>query len=88
MDPTPLIERVLDDERFADGLDEPEAMLLIQALTDRVRNLAARSTDDAAARRQTDELCRQARQIAQAAAAAPSGQAGTVLRRRLAEWPA
>jgi hypothetical protein len=68
MDPAPLMERVLDDEGLTDGLDEPEAMLLVDALTRRVQALAAGTTDAAQARRQTDDLCRLARQVAQAAA--------------------
>ena len=68
MDPAPLVERVLDDEGLTAGLDEPEAMLLVEALTKRVRTLATGTTDAAQARRQTDELCRVARQVAQAAA--------------------
>ncbi|HKB06015.1 MAG TPA: hypothetical protein VKD90_27720 [Gemmataceae bacterium] len=68
MDPAPLLERVLDDEGLTAGLDEPEATLLVEALTKRVQTLAAGTTDAAQARRQTDELSHVARQIAQAAA--------------------
>jgi hypothetical protein len=68
MDPIPLVERVLDDEGLTAGLDEPEGMLLVQALTDRVRTMAARAGDSTQARRQADEICRVGRQIAQVAA--------------------
>jgi hypothetical protein len=67
MDPAPLLERVLDDEGLTAGLDEPEAMLVVDALTKRVRTLATGTTDAAQAQRQTDELCRVARQVAQVA---------------------
>ena len=87
MDPAPLLDRILDDEGLTAGLDEPEAMLLIRTLTDRVRRMAAGAENAAAARRQTEALCRRARQIAEAAGAAPATQAGIVLRRLIAEWP-
>lgn len=87
MDPTPLIDRILDDEGLTAGLDEHEAMRLIQALTDRVRMAAESATNGGTARRQTELLCRQARAIAAEIRAAPTGQAETTLRRLLAEWP-
>jgi hypothetical protein len=58
-----LLDRVLDDEGLTAGLDEPEAMLLVQTLSARVRKLAAESGDEATAQRQVDELCRTARKI-------------------------
>src|SRR5215211_2061813 len=73
MDPAPLLERVLDDEGLSAGLDEPEATLLVQALVSRVRLLAAGTDDSAQARRQTDELCRVARQVAQVAVSLRDG---------------
>ena len=87
MDPTPLLDRVLDDEGLTAGLDEAEASSLARALADRVRAVAAaaRNADDA--RRKTDALCRRARAIATEVRSAKPGQPGPVLRRLLAEWP-
>jgi hypothetical protein len=89
VDPSPLFDRVLDDEGLTAGLDEADAMLLIRALCDRVKQVAARVSDSATGRRKTDVLCRQARTIAKtaAAAAAPAGSTAAELRRLIAEWP-
>src|SRR5438874_7634843 len=67
MDPGPLLDRVLDDEGLTAGLDEPEASLLVQALTSRVRAVAEATADAAGAARQTEELCRVARRISRVA---------------------
>jgi hypothetical protein len=88
MDPTPLIDQVLDDEGLTAGLDEREAMLLVRALTDRVRTMAGRVSDPATGRRLAEVLCQRARQIAATARAAPAGQAAVLLRRLVDEWPA
>ena len=87
MDPTPLLDRILDDEGLTAGLDEPQAMLVVRELSDRVRRIAAETTDPALARRKTEVLCRQARATAKAVAADSSADKTAVLRRRLAEWP-
>jgi hypothetical protein len=87
VDPTPLIDRILDDEGLTAGLDEPEAMRLIQALTNRVRAAAESAPNGDAARRQTEVLCRRAREIAAKVRATPTGQAESTLGRLLAEWP-
>ena len=63
MDAGLLLDRVLDDEGLTAGLDEPEAMLLVQALSARVRKLAAESGDEARAQSQVNELCRTGRKI-------------------------
>jgi hypothetical protein len=73
MDPAPLLDRVTDDEGLTAGLDEAEATLLVAALSSRVRALATGTTDAARARRQTEELCRLARQIARAAVSLRDG---------------
>ncbi len=65
MDAELLLDRVLDDEGITAGLEEPEAELLIATLGDRVRKLAAEATNEQAARRQVDELCRQARKMSE-----------------------
>jgi hypothetical protein len=87
VDPTPLIDHILDDEGLTDGLDEPEAILLVRALTDRVRTAATSSTNADIARRQTEALCGWARKIAAEVRIAKPGQAGPVLKRLLTEWP-
>ncbi|HKA06043.1 MAG TPA: hypothetical protein VKD71_02215 [Gemmataceae bacterium] len=74
MDPGPLLDRVLDDEGITSGLDEREAMALVRAVSDRVRALAAGTNDASRAAKQVNDLCRQARQIAEAVAA--SGTTG------------
>jgi hypothetical protein len=63
VDAAPLLDRVLDDEGLTAGLDEAEAMLLVQALSARVRKLAEEVKDDATARQQVDDVCRTARKI-------------------------
>jgi hypothetical protein len=69
MDPSLLLERVLDDEGLTAGLDEADASFIVRAVSDRVRALAGRANDDSVARRQTDALCRRARQITRVAVA-------------------
>jgi len=87
MDPGPLLDRVLDDEGITSGLDEREAMALVRAVSDRVRALAAGTNDASRATKQVNELCRRARQVAQAVAA--SGTTGParveLLQRKLTE---
>jgi hypothetical protein len=87
LDPTPLLDRILDDEGLTEGLDEPEAGVLLRELAERVRRVAADTTDPALARRKTEVLCRQARAAAKAVAADTSADKAAVLRRRLADWP-
>jgi len=91
MDPAPLLDRALDDEGLTAGLDEPEAGMLVRAVADRIRALAAATNDAALARRQAEQVCRLARQIGRAAAVfrdagEPAARAATD-RDRL-PWPA
>ena len=74
MHPAPFLDRLLDDEGLTAGLDEPEAMLLLGALSDRVRDIAAATTDVAAAKRLVDRLCRCGRQLANEVARLPAGE--------------
>jgi hypothetical protein len=86
MDPAPLLNRVLDDEGLTAGLDEPEATLLIRTLGDRVGAIAAAAPDASIARKQTEALCRRARQVvATALAAGNPRQCAAELRRLLGE---
>jgi hypothetical protein len=87
VDPSPLLDRILDDEGLTAGLDEPEASLLIRALAKRVRDIAARAADPESARRQTEVLCRLARTTARAVAADPAADKMAILKRLMAEWP-
>ncbi len=64
MDPTPLIERVLEDEGIASGLEERETTLLIEALTKKVQEIAAGTNDASSARQHVEALCRNARRLA------------------------
>jgi hypothetical protein len=61
VDAAPFLDRILDDEGLTAGLDETEAMALIQSLVARVRELAARTEDATLVRRQVEEWCREAR---------------------------
>jgi hypothetical protein len=65
MDPAPYLDRILDDEGITAGLDEPEAAIMIRALGDHVRQIAAATNDPTTANREVDHLCRRARQIVQ-----------------------
>jgi hypothetical protein len=87
MDPGPLLDRVLDDEGITSGLDEREAMVLLRALTDRVRAVAAGTNNASRATKQVDDLCRRARRIAQAIAASKTTTPGRtdLLQHMLAE---
>jgi hypothetical protein len=91
MDAGLLLDRILDDEGLTSGLDEPEAMALIELLTTRVRQVAEATTDAALARRQTDDLCRRARQIGQVAVTLrDEGEAAarSMAERHNLRWPA
>jgi hypothetical protein len=68
MDPGPLLDRVLDDEGITSGLDEREAMAVVRAVSDRVRAVAAGTNDAARASKLVNDLCRRARQVAEAVA--------------------
>jgi hypothetical protein len=87
VDPTPLLDRILDDEGLTGGLDEAEATLLIRTLADRVRKVASGTSDPATAARQTEILCRNARHVAARVTAVPRAEAAALLSRLLAEWP-
>jgi hypothetical protein len=83
MDPAPLLDRVLEDEGLTAGLDEPEATLLIRALGDRIRAIAATAKDPADGRKRTEDLCRQARRIVSIALAAGDRRKSAIELRRL-----
>jgi hypothetical protein len=85
VDPASLLDRVLDDEGITAGLDEAEAMTLLRVVSDRVRSVAAATNDAAAARREVNSLCREARKIADAVAAEDSAKRPKVLQRLLDE---
>jgi hypothetical protein len=85
-----LLDRVLDDEGLTAGLEEPEATLLVQSLSSRVRALAAGTADAATARRLVDDLCRTARKISDVAATfrdAGEATARTTAGRHGFRWP-
>jgi hypothetical protein len=91
MDAGLLLDRILDDEGLTSGLDEAEAMALIKLLTTRVRQVAEAATDAALARRQTEDLCRRARQIGRVAVALrDEGEAAarSMAERHNLRWPA
>jgi hypothetical protein len=90
LDLAPLIDRILDDEGIAAGLDEPEAMILIRTLADNARAIAASESDSAMAHKRLEEMCRRARQIADVVVA--SRDRGDVAAKVLADriklkWP-
>ncbi|HEX3148524.1 MAG TPA: hypothetical protein VHR66_10600 [Gemmataceae bacterium] len=84
MDTGPLLDRVLDDEGLTAGLDAAAATELIRAVSACVRTMASTVKDEAIARQRTDELCRQARQIASTARA--SAEPLQVIRRLIGTW--
>lgn len=91
MDAALLLDRVLDDEGLAAGLDEPEASLLVQTLSARVRKLAEAARDEATAQRQVDDFCRIARKISDVVATfrdAGEATARTTAGRYGFAWPA
>lgn len=63
MDPAPYLDRILDDEGITAGLDEPEATIVIRALGDHVRQIAAATNDPVTANREVEQLCQKARRI-------------------------
>ena len=63
MDPTPLVERILNDEGLTSDLDEAAATALLQDLTARARKIAAAASDLPTALRETEVLCRSAREL-------------------------
>jgi len=91
VDAAPLLDRVLDDEGLTSGLDEPEATLLVQALSARVRKLMADAKDEATARKQVDDICHLARRISEVVATfrdAGEATARTTATRYALVWPA
>jgi hypothetical protein len=89
VDPSPLLDRLLEDEGLTAGLDEREAALLVRTLADRVREIAAAATDEADARRRTEALCRRARCIvATVLAIGGARKSAAELRRLLGELTA
>jgi hypothetical protein len=90
MDPGLLIDRILDDEGIAAGLDEPEAMLLIRTLSDRARAIATSHSNAEIPHKRLDELCRRARQIADVVVASRDrgdAAAQAIAARNKLNWP-
>jgi len=86
MDPTPLLDRILDDEGITAGLDESETMAMLRVLSDRVRRIAGAANDPATAKRQVECLCREARLIADEIAKLESSESrAELLRRKLGD---
>ena len=84
MDEGPLIERVLNDEGLTSDLDEAAATQLLQELAARVHKIAAAAMDSTAALRETEDLCRSARQVVrQVTAATQAGEPQASALRRL-----
>ena len=91
MDPTPFLDRVLEDEGLTGSLDEAEATVLVGELITRVKKLAASSHDVAAIDRQVNDLCRRGRQVADVVAAQRDrgeATAKTMATSNGFEWPA
>lgn len=65
MDPTPFLERVLDDEGLRADLDDQEGMLLVQSLIERIKQMANAGQCDAV---RVEDLCRRARSVARTVA--------------------
>jgi hypothetical protein len=91
MDPSPFLDRILDDEGLTGDLDEAEATVLVRALVERVRAIAAGSADRGAVHTRVQALVGRARQIA--AVVAATRDHGTTEGRAVAarhglRWPA
>src|SRR5438105_1024291 len=90
LDPGPLLDRLLDDEGITAGLDEAEAMVLIQSLSARIRKLAAAISDEQSARKQVDDICRAGRKLSEVVATfrdAGEATARTTAARVGLSWP-
>jgi hypothetical protein len=89
VDPTPLVERILNDEGLTADLDEAAATLLLQELTARARKVAAAAGDLPTALRKTEDLCRSARELVRQVASGPqTGDArASALKRLLPRLP-
>jgi hypothetical protein len=63
MDSEQLVGRILDDESLTDGLEDPEARVLIEWLVAKAERLAAESKSDNQAKAELEKLCKQARVV-------------------------
>ncbi len=63
MDAERFVSRILDDEGLTNGLNDPEARLLVEWLVEQVERIAASATDEEAAWNEVGALCRHARAI-------------------------
>jgi len=62
MDAERLVGRILDDESLTDGLQDPEARVLVEWLVEKAEQLAAED-DEIRARSELEKLCRLARVV-------------------------
>ncbi len=58
-----FVNRVLDDESLTDGLNDPEARLLVEWLVERVEGIADKAESEPAAWKQVQALCKRVRAI-------------------------
>ncbi|GIW78208.1 MAG: hypothetical protein KatS3mg105_0015 [Gemmatales bacterium] len=63
MDAELLVNRVLDDERLTEGLDEEEAQRLVNWLVQEAENIAAECKSQEEGWKRLDARCRQARAV-------------------------
>jgi hypothetical protein len=83
VDATPLIERILSDEGLTSDLDEAAATLLLRELTTRAEKIAAAAGDLPTALRQTEDLCRRARDLVRLVATQAGGAQASEMKRLL-----
>jgi hypothetical protein len=83
VDPTPLLDRVFDDEGITSGLDEAEAETLLKAVAERVKAIAAKAPDYPTAQSMVETLCRKARDIARTVSTTRGESPAIVLKRLL-----
>ncbi len=58
-----FVSRILDDEGLTDGLNDPEARLLVEWLVQQVETIAGVADSEPAAWKQVEALCKRARAI-------------------------
>jgi hypothetical protein len=63
MQAEPFVSRVLDDEGLTEGLNDPEARILVEWLVGQAEDVAQEAGDEAAAWKRLEAVCRRARAI-------------------------
>jgi hypothetical protein len=59
----PLVSRILDDDKLTNGLDDPEARVLVEWLVRRAEEIARTAESAAVAHERLETLCKRVRAI-------------------------